>query len=501
VVTSALDPTRIEALVWSLGASPDPVLAVAADGRIAFANDAASARWAAAISGADALEAVPEAARAALRAAAMETLGGAVRAARFGWGEEGPGGIRSWFTSTVSALGSEGTVAGYLWISSEMTEHKRTELRLRRSEELMVDTQGVAHLGTWEWDIAEPHAIWSDELYRIYGLTPETYTPSYEAYLTMVHPDDRERVIEATNRVFKEHIPYSHDERIRRPDGSLRYLHTWAHPVLDDAGKLTRLVGVCQDITDQKLAEEEVNQLNADLERRVEERTHIIENSMRDVEAFNATVSHDLRAPLAVIQLSCETIRQKHAATLPPGVTDSLARIERSVVFMNTLVTDLLTLSHVGHAVIERSDFDLSSVSEEILADLRHETPDRQVIVDVEPGLRGSADAALMRAALENLLRNAWKYSSRVPAARIEVGSAIDEGKRAFFIRDNGAGFDMSEAHRLFAPFERLHKSSEFEGTGVGLAAVHRIIERHGGRIWATSEPGRGATFYFTLTA
>ena len=122
----------------------------------------------------------------------------------------------------------------------------------------MVDTQGVAHLGTWEWDVSEPTATWSDELYRIYGLTPETYTPSYEKYLKMVHPDDRQRVIDATNRVFHEHVPYSHDERIFRPDGSIRYLHTWAHPVLDDAGKLVRLVGVCQDITDRKLAEEAV---------------------------------------------------------------------------------------------------------------------------------------------------------------------------------------------------------------------------------------------------
>ena len=479
------------------------MVAVTADGRIAFANDAARARWPAAIIGADALAAIPEEARASFRAGAAETMGGgdAKKSARFEWGEQGPGGTRSWFASTMSALDDDGTIAGCLCISSEMTEQKRTELRLRRSEELMVDTQGVAHLGTWDWDITEPHAIWSAELYRIYGLTPETYTPSYEAYLTMVHPDDRARVMEATNRVFEEHVPYSHDERIRRPDGSLRYLHTWAHPVLDDTGKLTRLVGVCQDITHQKLAEEEVKQLNADLEHRVDERTRIIENSMRDLEAFNATVSHDLRAPLSVVQLSCEMILQKHAAVLPAGVAENLARIQRSVVFMTALVDDLLTLSHFGHAVIERSAFDISAVSEEILADLRRETPDRQVIVEVEPGLHGSADASLMRAALENLLRNAWKYSSRVPVARIEVGAAEDEGTNAFFVRDNGAGFDMSEAHRLFAPFERLHKSSEFEGTGVGLAAVHRIIERHGGRIWAKSEPARGATFYFTLTA
>ena len=495
---TGLDPARVEAIAWALGASVDLVLAVDRDGRIAFANDAARERWPAATVSADVLAAIPEEAQALFRATIEDRSPHGSPCTRFDWGEHGPdGSVRRWFSTTITRLPD---AAGHLFVSADRSEQKRTELRLRRSEQLMVDTQGVAHLGTWEWDVSEPNATWSAELYRIYGLTPESYTPSYEAYLTKVHPDDRPRVIEATNRVFKEHVPYSHDERIFRPDGSMRYLHTWAHPVLDGAGKLTRLVGVCQDITHQKLAEEEVKQLNADLERRVAERTLIVESSKRDVEAFNATVSHDLRAPLSVVQLSCDMILAKNATSLPPGVEDHLARIQRSVVFMTALVNDLLTLSQVGHATLKRAEFDLSAASEEILADLRRSAPDRVVEVDVTPGLRFSADAPLLRAALENLLRNAWKYSSRVPVARIEVGATTEEsGPRAFYVRDNGAGFDMSEAHRLFAPFERLHKSSEFEGTGVGLAAVHRIVERHGGRIWAESEPARGATFYVTL--
>ncbi len=463
-----------------------------------FANVAAAARWPDATSG-PTESLFPDDARERLRAAEAAALAG--DPSSFQWGEHGPGGVRTWFVCTLSPLREGDAIVGYLCLSTDITEQKRTELRLRRTEELMVDTQGVAHLGTWDWDISEPHATWSAELYRIYGLTPETYAPSYEAYLTMVHPDDRQRVMDATNRVFNEHVPYSHDERIFRPDGSMRYLHTWAHPVLDDHGKLTRLVGVCQDITDQKLAEEQVNQLNADLERRVAERTRTIENSMRDVEAFNATVSHDLRAPLSVIQLCCDAIPRAAGGPLPARVMEHLERIERSTVFMTELVTDLLKLAQVGHATLERAELDLSAMSEEVLANLKRSRPDRKAIVGVEPGLRCFADAALMRAVLENLLGNAWKYSSRVPVARIEVGAfALSKpGARAFFIRDNGAGFDMKDASRLFAPFERLHKSSEFEGTGVGLAAVHRIIERHGGRIWAEGEPGKGATFFFEV--
>jgi PAS domain S-box-containing protein len=385
--------------------------------------------------------------------------------------------------------------------ASDPGELKRLEQRLRRLEQLMVDTQGVAHLGTWEWDVSEPTAIWSAELYRIYGLSPDSYTPSYENYLAMVHPDDRQRVMDATNRVFHEHVPYSHDERIVLPDGSLRYLHTWAQPVLDEDGKLVRLLGVCQDITEQKRAEAQVLELNRDLERRVAERTHTIEQSLRDVEAFNAMVSHDLRAPLQVIAMTCQVMAMDKSAPLPPKFAEHLARVQRSVDHMTQLVNDLLALAHVGGAAIERTDVDLSAMAAEIMADLKRLAPEREATVDIAPGLTCRADRGLLRSVMENLLGNAWKYSSRVARAHIAVGATAQDGRTRFFVRDNGAGFDAADAGKLFKPFERLHKASEFTGTGVGLAVVQRIIERHGGRIEAQGEPGNGATFTFDLGA
>jgi signal transduction histidine kinase len=166
---------------------------------------------------------------------------------------------------------------------------------------------------------------------------------------------------------------------------------------------------------------------------------------------------------------------------------------------MTELVDDLLALAHVSNAPIESAEIDLSQVCSEIVSNLRFTAPERKVTVEIEPGLRCNGDLSLIRAAMENLIGNAWKYSARVAEARIEVGTVNVDGRTAFCVRDNGAGFDMKEAHRLFAPFERLHSSSEFEGTGVGLAAVQRIIQRHGGRIWAQSESGQGATFFFDL--
>ena len=486
-----LKPSQIGALEWSLGASADLVFAADRSGRVVFVNGAARKRWPESIETMDAAALFGPITRETYRDAAAQVFAGK-SAVTFEWGDYQHGNVRTWFSTTISALRDGAVVAGVLCVARDALELKRSEARLRRSEQLMVDTQGVAHLGTWEWDPTQPTATWSDELYKIYGHTRTSYTPSYEGYLQMVHPDDRDRVAEATNQVFQHHVPYSHDERIFRPDGSMRYLHTWAHPMFDETGTLVRLVGVCQDITDLKLAEEELRRLNAELEWRVADRTRTIEASMQDLEAFNSMVSHDLRAPLSVIQLSTSIIAREPT---PARLDENIVRIQRSVAHMSRLVDDLLTLARVGHSKLERVDVDISALCVDVIEDLRHGAPERSVEVMVEPDLRLHADAGFMRAALTNLLDNAWKYSSRVDAARIEVGHTGS----AIFVRDNGAGFDMAEGHRLFAPFERLQTAVDFVGTGVGLATVHRIVERHGGRIWAESAPGQGATFFLEL--
>lgn len=253
-----------QALEWVLGASPSAAFAASADGCLFFLNAAARAHWPSVAPGSHVSSLFPAESGAELNAILADVIAKGT-CGQFECAEHGPAGVRRWARFALSPLrGQDGTNA-FLCIASDLTELKRSQQRLRRSEQLMVDTQGVAHLGTWEWTISEPNAVWSEELYRIYGLSPETYTPSYEKYLAMVHPDDRQRVIDATDRVFHEHVPYSHDERIFRPDGSVRYLHTWAHPVLDDAGKLVRLLGVCQDITDQKLAEIDRQRIQTEL--------------------------------------------------------------------------------------------------------------------------------------------------------------------------------------------------------------------------------------------
>ena len=246
------DAALARALDPLLSAAPTAIVVADAEGVVRYANRGLGAALPRPTPGRPLLDLAPERDRARLRAALEQALAG--RAATLEVGEGSLAGPDPCLQVDVGPATFEGR-PHVVVTAVDVTERKRSEARLRHREAILVDAQGVAHMGTWEWDLSQPHATWSDELYRIYGLTPDAYVPSYEGYLRMVHPDDRARVMEVTERAVKEHVPYSHDERIFRPDGSMRYLHTWAHPVVDGEGRLVRLVGVCQDVTEQRHAE------------------------------------------------------------------------------------------------------------------------------------------------------------------------------------------------------------------------------------------------------
>jgi PAS domain S-box-containing protein len=255
-------------------------------------------------------------------------------------------------------------------------------------------------------------------------------------------------------------------------------------------------------IAERHAAQEEIVRLNRDLERRVLERTAQLEAANRELEAFSYSVSHDLRAPLRSIDGFSQALQEDCEDRLDAGGRHYLERIRHGTRHMGALIDDLLKLSRTGRSELVRGDCDLSGLCRQVLDELAAADPRRRVQVVLQPGLRIWADPSLMEVVLENLLGNAWKFSARNPQARIEVTAAVaaDTG-RVFRIRDNGAGFDMAQAGKLFSPFHRLHAAADFEGTGIGLALVQRILRRHGGRVWAEAEPGVGACFSFTLPA
>lgn len=273
-----------------------------------------------------------------------------------------------------------------------------------------------------------------------------------------------------------------------------------AHRVTDDADGTPMVLLAIEDVTDRVRAREELQRLNRSLEDRVAERTAQLETANKEMEAFSYSVSHDLRAPLRAIDgFSDELLRTYPGKVLDDRGQHYLQRLRSGTQRMGHLIDDMLLLSRLNRGELKRQSVDLTALAGEIAAELAGRDPERQVRVEIEPGLFAAGDAPLLQVAFENLLGNAWKFTAKSTAATVSVGRAVTATGLAFFVRDNGAGFDMAHADKLFGAFQRLHQERDFPGNGVGLAIVQRVINRHGGRVWAEGRPSDGATFYFTL--
>jgi len=257
-----------------------------------------------------------------------------------------------------------------------------------------------------------------------------------------------------------------------------------------------RMIGT---LVERKTREQNINQLNAELEKRVRERTAQLEAANRELDAFTSSASHDLRAPLSRISGFSEILLEDYPDRLDPQGRKYLQRINSSCKDMRELIDDLLKLSRVSQRQINREPVELSALVNVYLKELQAREPQRVVETSITPGLLVDADTALLRIAMENLLNNAWKFTVGVEKARIELGTLKHDGQTVYYLKDNGAGFDMAHTGKLFAPFQRLHNSKIYPGTGIGLSIVSRIISRHGGEIWAEGEVNKGACFWFTL--
>jgi light-regulated signal transduction histidine kinase (bacteriophytochrome) len=250
-----------------------------------------------------------------------------------------------------------------------------------------------------------------------------------------------------------------------------------------------------RDITERKEAESRIQKLNSDLQQRALQ----LETTVKELEAFSYSVSHDLRSPLRSIDGFSQAILEDYADRLPADGQNYLMRVRAAAQRMGQLIDDLLSLSRVTRAPMQPGFVNLSALAQSVVNNLKLTQPERQVTVLIAADLATNGDPQLLRIVLENLIGNAWKFTSKRPDAYIEVGAQDEPDGRIFFVRDNGAGFDMAHSQKLFGAFQRLHSAEEFPGTGVGLATVQRIIRRHGGNIWAESAPGKGTTFFFTV--
>lgn len=509
----------------------------------------------------------------------------------------------------------QGRFRGYRGTARDITESVQREERLHEARAMLHMAAQMGRLGGWVWDLGQPHLVWSEEVCAIHEV-PTGFMPTPDEALTFVAPEFRDKV----RQCLRECVYRGTSFDIEAQDVSARGRRMWVRiicePQWDAAGKVVRLYGACQDISEAKLsadrlralgeqltttlesltdsfytldrelrftyvnaefekltgrrrgellgrslfdefpqarsrrvewefmralaegvtvefeeyyqpldiwvqikahpspqglavdaknitervrAREEILRLNAELEERVQRRTMQLQAANKELESFSYSIAHDLRGPLSTIDGFSRILEEACGQQLDGRALHYLQRIRRAVQQMGELTDGLLALSQLSRTSLRREPVDLAVLARAALETCQQQSPGRQVQVDMPRSLPAQGDPRLLAQVMNNLVGNAWKFTGRREQARIEVGSEEEGGEKVFFVRDNGAGFDMSHAGKLFEAFQRLHTPAQFDGTGIGLAIVQKIVTRHGGRVWAEAAPDQGACFRFTL--
>ncbi len=402
-----------------------------------------------------------------------------------------------------SLLAGNGVLASVLAWFVERAQAAESRARALQADtaswyRAVVESSDDAIIGT---DLDGMIMGWSHGAQAMFGYTPQQALGRSLGML--FHPDDaleRERLLASVRR--GEALQH-HEARRVRSDGSELTVFVSVSPILDAQGRPVGSARILRDVTHlrrtQQLLREQVLQLNADLERRVAERTAELSAANRELDAFAYAVSHDLRAPLRAMSGFSQALLEDYSDEIPEQGRLYLRQIDIASHKMGELIEGILALSRSTRGEVRRDPVDLSALGEQLLGELAREEPGRQVQWEVQAGLQAQADPRMVEAVLRNLLGNAWKYTARTDSARIRLCAAEIDGAPGFAVEDNGAGFDMAHAARLFRPFQRLHRQDEFAGLGIGLATAQRIVTRHGGTIRAQAAPMRGARFEFTL--
>ncbi|QKD83885.1 PAS domain-containing protein [Thermoleptolyngbya sichuanensis A183] len=372
----------------------------------------------------------------------------------------------------------------------DITERKQIEAQNRLLADRLTLALNAGEIGTWDWNMVD-EVSWDQRMYEIYGLQQmweSGQTATYQVWRDRLHLDDLAPTEAALQAAIRGEGDYDVEFRIWRTDGQLRWIKANAVVQRDAEGKPFRMTGINYDITIRKQTEAALLRKSAQLEA-----------SNQELEAFAYSVSHDLRSPLRAIDGFSRALLEDYGHQFDDEGRDYFNRIRHNVQRMGMLIDDLLSLSRVSRLEMRYATVDLSAIAHELLQELRAAEPERQVECIITPDVIVWADSCLMRVVLSNLLQNAWKFTSHHNTARIEFGILQQPEQTVYFVRDDGAGFDMAYSAMLFGVFQRLHNMTEFPGTGIGLATVQRIIHRHGGQVWAEAAIEQGATIYFTL--
>lgn len=392
----------------------------------------------------------------------------------------------------------KGTIVSFVHIVKDITDRKRAEEDLKQSEQnfrtladsgqALIWTSGTDKLCNYF------NKVWLDFTGR--SLEQELGNGWVEG----VHSDDLQRCLDVYTKAFDAHSRFGMEYRLRHHSGTYRWILDEGSPRYNAEGVFIGYIGHCLDITERKNDENEIHVLNATLEQRVHQRTNELLASNKELEAFSYSVSHDLRAPLRSIEGFCQIFMDEYGSTVPENGRRYLERAQNSTRYMQQLIDDMLTLSRLTLSEMHIKKTDISALAAEAAEELTIQNTRRDVDLYIEPGLIALGDPGFLRIVLANLLGNAWKFTSRREHAHIYVGKIVDDQRGpAFFVRDDGVGFDDAFKDKLFSAFHRLHSADDFPGTGIGLATIARVIRRHGGEVWAKGEVDHGATFFFTI--
>jgi len=411
------------------------------------------------------------------------------------WNRRKDGTVYPEWLSISAVRNGEGCVTHYVTVFTDLTLRKAADEALRTSESRLATLIGAIPDAVFFKDGEGRWLVVNDVARRLFRLDGIPWQGKNDLELALANPafsGEHMACWDSDEDAWAVGGPFHSLEVFHSPDGGTRIFDVAKVPLYSEAGKRQALVVAGRDVTESRRSAGE-------LERRVAERTRELETANRELEAFSYSVSHDLRAPLRAINGFSRLLEEEYAAALDEKARDYLGRVRAGSVKMGALIDDLLDLSRVSRQELKMGETDLSALAAEIAAELEASEPGRRVDWSIAPGIVARCDAGLMRSALHNLLGNAFKYTSKKADARIEFAAEKKDGRPVYFVADNGVGFDMNHARRLFGAFQRLHAASEFEGTGIGLATVARIVHRHGGEVWAEAKPGEGASLFFTL--
>ena len=394
-------------------------------------------------------------------------------------------------------FGPEGNIIEFQSVGRDITEQRQIEQNLTESERRFRDLATLLPQVIFEVDTTGKITYVNQPAYQIFGYNQDELENGINIF-QIILPEEREMAFQNLKNALDGMKTDGAEYHMRRKDGTTLVTMVYSSPILKDDA-VVGIRGILVDITELKQVEENIRKLNEELENRVAERTRDLESANRELDSFSYSVSHDLRAPLRAIDGFSMILLHEHAAILPDEVTVYLEKIRENTQRMGALIDDLLNFSRMSRLPLNRFLVDPSSIAREAYDEFRFETMGRGIDVVIQEMPACSADPALLKQVFTNLLSNALKFTRARDIARIEVGSCTNERKTVYYVKDNGIGFDMKYAPKLFGVFQRLHNDPSIEGTGVGLAIVERIIHRHGGEIWAESVQGEGTTFFFTL--